>query len=392
MGQNRNWTAEEETYLAEHWGHITIAGLCKALNRSKNAILVRVHRIGLPPYYESGDYVTVNALCNVLRGTSFNTYQMKSWVRDRDFPVHNKRRGSRTARVVYLDEFWEWAEKNRSFLDFSKMEPLALGREPEWVAEQRHKDFHAHALQRKDPWSAEDDSRLRALLKLHRYGYVELSEILNRSEGAIQRRCNDLGLKERPVKADNHGEAAKWTAEMLDALADGIRHGDSYQAIGRKIGKSEKAVRGKTYQTYITENADKVRVMLGNGTWGTGAPMPTVNQGAYMSGYKTDVRANLSALVGVLKYRMNELGFDPYFQRHMCLNWSPTDGCTAGCTNCDECTEFCRVPPQYCVRCGVTFYERAKNKYCADCRTARKKKAQRHWARVNSMKRTGENF
>ena len=220
--------------------------------------MVRVNRMGLPPYFESGDYVTLNALYNAFRGKNVNTYQMKSWVKDRGLPVHSKRRGSLTAKVIFIDEFWEWAEKNRSFLDFSKMEPLALGKEPPWVEEQRHKDYRANAIQRKDRWTPDEDRRLRELLKLHRYGYAELSEMLNRSAGAIQRRCSDLGLKERPVKADNTGAAVKWTPDMLQIVADGIRNGDSYSLIGRRIGKSEKAVRGKIYNTYLTEDADKI--------------------------------------------------------------------------------------------------------------------------------------
>ena len=383
MSKHRRWTAEEETYLAEHWGQVTVSGLCKHLNRTKNGIICRVRRLGLPSYFESGDYVTANKLYQVLRGTNFSTYQMKSWVKDRGFPVHTKRRGNFTAKVVYLEEFWEWAEKNRSFLDFSKMEPLALGKEPAWVEEQRHKDFRSNGMQRKDPWTPDEENRLRALLKLHRYSCAELSSMLNRSESAIQRRCWDLGLKERPVKADNTGASVRWSADMLQALADGIRAGDSYALIGQKIGKSEKAVRGKVYNTYLTETADKVRTMIGSGSWGNGAPTPTVRQGLYLPGTGTEIRKKLSLLDGILRYRMNELGFDPYFQRHMCLNWSDMDGCTAGCDNCDDCTEFRRIPPQYCVRCGATFYERAKNQCCERCRVARKKQAQRHWARTN---------
>lgn len=34
-----------------------------------------------------------------------------------------------------------------------------------------------------------------------------------------------------------------------------------------------------------------------------------------------------------------------------------------------------------------TFYERKENRFCAACRTARKKQAQRHWCRVNGMSR-----
>ena len=75
--------------------------------------------------------------------------------------------------------------------------------------------------------------------------------------------------------------------------------------------------------------------------------------------------------------------YDPYWQRFMCMNWDDVGGCSAGCTDCDSCTEFRRIRPQYCARCGGTFYERKENRFCAPCRTARKKQAQRHWCRVN---------
>ena len=384
MGLGKQWTPEEETYLAENWGRVTIDGISRHLNRSKNAIMIRVNRLGLPPYFESGEYITVNALHNAFYGNNFSTYQLKSWVKDRGFPVHNKRRGNYVAKVVYLDEFWEWAEKNRSFLDFSKMEPLALGKEPAWVQQQRSKDFISCSLQRKDPWTPGEDDKLRGLLKFHSYGYAELAQILHRSEGAIMRRCNDLKLQERPVRKDPHD--SPWTASMLETVGKMIRNGDSYAQIGRAVGKSEKAVRGKVYNVYLTENADKVRAMMGGQPFGSGAPVPTVRQGFNLASCRKEVRKNLSILDGILRFRMNELGWDPYFQRHMCLNWDDMKGCAAGCDNCDDCAAFRRIPPQYCARCGATFFEREENRFCPGCRTARKKKAQRHWARTNGRR------
>ena len=59
---------------------------------------------------------------------------------------------------------------------------------------------------------------------------------------------------------------------MYGIVADGIRLGDSYANIAKKIGKSEKSIREKVYLVYLTENADKVRAMLGDGRWGDGAP------------------------------------------------------------------------------------------------------------------------
>lgn len=384
----KRWTPEDEEILCECWGTMTVAGLCKKLNRSKNAVMVKVNRLGLPPYLESGEYITMRQLILALGYSgSSDSYKIKSWIQNRGFPVRNKRHTKKVVRVVFLDEFWKWAEKNRSFLDFSKMEPLALGEEPDWLAEQRRKDFKAYALQRKEPWIVDEDSRLKMLLKQHKYGSAELSEMLRRSTGAIQRRCTDLGLKERPVKADNRGPDATWTEDDFSILADGIQNGDSYMLIGQVLGKSEKAVRGKVYSVYLTENADKVRAYMGDGPWGYGAPEPTVKQAVHLSRTRAEVKRNLSILDALFRKRINDLGYDPYWQRFMCMNWDDIRGCSAGCANCDSCTEFHRIPPQYCARCGSTFYERRENRFCSACHTARKKQAQRRWCRMNGYSR-----
>lgn len=319
----RTWTPEDENYLAEKWGYASVPAIAKKLNRTENAVVVRAQRLGLGAVLMAGGYVTLNQLLATVTGRERgNTYQRK-------------------------------------------------------------KDYRACALQRKDPWTAAEDSRLKMLLSQHRYTWAELSEMLHRTTGAIQHRCRDLGLKDRPVKADNHGKSAVWNERDYAVLADGIRHGDSYMAIGQALGKSEKAVRGKVYTVYLTESADKVREYMGDGPWGAGAPEPKVKQAVHLSTTRTEVRKQLSYLAGLLRKRANDLGYDPYWQRFMCQNWDDFGGCSAGCANCDDCTEFRRIRPQYCARCGGTFYERKENRFCGACRTARKKKAQRHWCRVN---------
>lgn len=377
----KTWTQEEEDYLMDHWGTVSIPGIAKHLGHTVNSIKVRAARLGLGAVLNSGDYVTFNQLMLTLTDNSQSySYQMKSWVENRGMPVHTKRVDKCTFRVVYLDEFWEWAEKHRSFIDFTKLEPLALGKEPGWVAEQRRKDYQAFALQRKDPWTPDEDQRLIRLLKEQRYGYAEMSELLHRSEGAITRRCRDLGLKLRPVRADNHSKDSVWTETDFQALADGIRHGDSYPVIGKAVGRSEKAVRGKVYFTYLTEDADKVRAMLGNGPWGYGAPEPTVRQGFSLSRTRTEVRKNLSMLDALLRKRMNDLGWDDYWQRDMCQHWDNVRGCLMKSPNCDDCTKFQRIKPQYCRLCAREFLDRRQLELCPKCRTMKKKSAQKKYA------------
>lgn len=168
-GTKRHWTAEEESLLAESWGVCGIPALAKKLNRSQQAIKIRASRLHLGPLLMGGDYVTLNQLVTAFNRTGSYSYKMISWVENRGLPVHNKRVQQNTFRVVYLKEFWTWAEKNRSFLDFSKLEPMAFGEEPAWVAEQRKRDFKACSLQRKDPWTPAEDAKLRMLLEQYKY-------------------------------------------------------------------------------------------------------------------------------------------------------------------------------------------------------------------------------
>lgn len=354
------------------------------LNRSVSAIRIKAQKKQLGAHLQCGDYISLNQLIKAVTGLSQgHTYHLTSWVKNRGLPVRKKKVNQCSFRVVYIEEFWKWAEENRSFIDFSRMEPLILGEEPAWVAEQRKKDFEAFSLQRKEAWSPAEDARLKFLLRQQKYGYAELSDMLKRSAGAIQRRCTDLKIKDRPVKADNHGAKAVWTSEMYEIVAKGICNGDSYTAIAGAIGKSEKAVRGKVYTVYLTENADKIRKMINGGRWGDGAPEPTVRQARTLSQHRAACNNGIAALINVLKYRKNELGYGTYWQREMCMNWDDYKGCKAGCDNCDECAEFVRIKVQYCARCGADFYERETNRFCPRCRAARKKKAQMHWARVN---------
>ena len=41
MGIGKNWTKQEEEYLIENWGTISVPTLAKNLRRSENAIIVK---------------------------------------------------------------------------------------------------------------------------------------------------------------------------------------------------------------------------------------------------------------------------------------------------------------------------------------------------------------
>ncbi|HEX3038177.1 MAG TPA: hypothetical protein VHO94_04190 [Oscillospiraceae bacterium] len=259
MGAKPNWKPEEYDYLMDNWGKRSLGCIAEHLNRSENSVKIKVVRLGLGAFLDAGDYITFNQLSIALgRGTA-DKYILISWVKNRNFPVKYKKVNNCRFRIVYLQDFWKWAEQNRTFIDFSKLEENILGAEPAWVKEQRRSDQLKSMQVKKTPWTSAEDAELKRLLKTYRYSYHELSQKLCRTCGAIQRRICDLGLKERPIKADNH---IKWTTQEYEKLDCMIRNGIPYSLMSERLGKSEKAIRGRVYDKYGSENLDKVRQKL----------------------------------------------------------------------------------------------------------------------------------
>ena len=373
MGQNRNWTKQEEEYLVENWGTISVGTIAKNLNRSENAVVVRKCRLGLGSFLESGDYITWNQLQIALFGNNTSSgYKKISWVRNRDFPIHTKRVNNNSFKVVYLDEWWEWAEKNWDLLDFSKFEENLLGEEPQWVKEKRKHDVEKAYKYIMTPWTKTEDDKLMFLVAKQKYTYDDLSKILRRTNGAIQRRLCDLGVKDRPIKVDNH---TRWTDDDFYRLGELIKSGYGYDLIAEEIGKSSKSCRGRVYQMYLTENLDKVREIMGNGNFGDNRPERTLKQWNTMNTEeRIESREELTKLAAIIHWRfkqqINETEWGEFFQKDMCQNFCSDCLSTSGC---DSCTNFKKIEPQNCKMCGKTFLEKKSNLYCESCRDMRKK-------------------
>lgn len=250
------WSQGDIDYLSDKWGTVSLKSIAKKLNRSENAVLLKVQRLELGAFLESGEYVTWNQFLIALGIQGGSGYKQISWVQNRTFPLKNKKVRNCSFKVVYVEDFWIWAEQNKDFLDFSKFEENALGKEPAWVKSKRKHDFIKNKAYKNTPWTKTEEAKLEKLLKDFNYTYLDLSRIFQRSTGAIQRRICDLNLKERPLKADNH---VKWTDSEYEILYRLIDDGFGYEYMQDVIGKSAKAIRGRVYSFYKTENLDKVR-------------------------------------------------------------------------------------------------------------------------------------
>ena len=384
----RKWTQEEVDYLRNAWGNVSVKNITKHLSRSVYSVLNKVNKLKLGAFLSCGDrYVTLSYLSEAVYGNqSSGGYIKISWAQNRGLPLHTICRQKEKFEVVYIDEFWEWAYKNQSFLNFSKFEKYYLGVEPDWVDKKRRADIrHSHKYIT-SPWTAVEDERLKKFLAEHKYSYRELSILLNRTEGAIQRRILDLDIKERPVKADNH---IKWTESEYMMLGEMIKNGYSYELISEKISKSVKAIRGRVYNTYLTERLDKVRAIIGDGNFGDNAASKQLKHKNLLSAEeKSEVKELMSRFIACLSADLDEIKkFNVYFQKDMCQNWDKYRGCKAKENGCDECISFVRLKPQFCKRCGKDFIEHGEHLYCQNCREARLKQAQRKYAILSNKRR-----
>ena len=174
---------------------------------------------------------------------------------------------------------------------------------------------------------------------------------------------------DKPVR-----KAQKWTQQEDDRLIALFKRGGlTYAEIGAELGRPASGVEHRLQRLDV---------------WGNGKYIGDTRQAQ-----RKAVKENFERLCFIIRLRdvllarRNSMDFGQYWQKDLCQLWDDVKGCTAGCTDCDSCAEFKRIKPQYCARCGGTFFERTENRFCQPCRTARKKAAQRKFMRCQAAVR-----
>lgn len=199
----KHWTKEEELYLEEHWGRMVPKTIGKKLGRSVEAVKGKAHKMGLGSFQDNIEGLSVHLLAKAI-GVDYK--RIKNWMERYGFPIKLKKVGSEKEILwITIEEFWKWAKTNRHMMDFSKMEYLTLGKEPDWVKAKRDADFiKARKIKKSNehPWTAEEDNILKGMLNAFMFTYPEIADRIKRSEGAIKGRIRTLGLKTRPVRAN----------------------------------------------------------------------------------------------------------------------------------------------------------------------------------------------
>ena len=239
VGKGRSWSTEEVDYLEDKWGVTSITGIAKHLGRTINSVKCKAYKSGLQRFIDQGEYVTFNQFTKAIGYGGSYSYLEKR-LRKLDFPIKLKASVKMRYKVVYIEDFWKWAEQHKQDISFAKFKKGMLGEEPAWVEEKRKADSkNPSKLAHNRKWTREEDNLLIERLKTYKYTYADLSEEFNRTEAAIKRRIYDLAISYRPVPRSNH---SKWTDEENKKMFELHDKGYDTYSIAKALGKTHLSI------------------------------------------------------------------------------------------------------------------------------------------------------
>lgn len=235
----KNWSEEEIEILEDKWGTVSIPQIAKVLGRTIHSIKCKAYKIGLGTFIDSGEYITFNKFVKAIgHGGSYSFLEKR--LLKIDFPIKYKKSINKRYKVIYLNDFWKWAEKHKQDISFAKFEKGMLGEEPSWVEEKRKADLtNPSKINHNRKWTKEDDCLLIEKTKSCRYTYKDLAREFNRTENAIKRRLYDLAVSCRPVPLDTH---IKWTDEETKKMFELHEKGYDTYAIAKVLNKTHLSI------------------------------------------------------------------------------------------------------------------------------------------------------
>ncbi len=189
------WTEEDVNLLCELWGTRTIKAIARRLGRTECSILIKAKYLGLGATKNAFGRLTANQLASAL-GVDRNA--VINWTVKCGLKCYRKAtRSVYKFRLIDIDDFWRWAEKNQDKFDSRRFEPGALGREPSWMKQKREADWKL-PKRRFQNWTPEEDAALRSMFKAGHLTYKEMAERLGRSEDAVGHRLARIVVWDAP--------------------------------------------------------------------------------------------------------------------------------------------------------------------------------------------------
>lgn len=229
---SRYWTDEEVHYLEMNFGKYPIKTLAKRLKRTESAIRGKCDKLGLTSAFANTGYVNTN---DVAKAIGIDRKTVSDWIRFKGLPA--KKRVVLKERMIWhidIKDLWTWLEKNKDWINLSKLEKNIFGPEPSWVNEKRKEDIknkRRHGLN----WSEFELDYLRANYRIKTV--KEIAKELGRTVNSVQNKAGRLGLK-KVIEL-------KWQPVEVEMLMDMKKKGLTDIDVANELGRSFESVAAK---------------------------------------------------------------------------------------------------------------------------------------------------
>lgn len=179
------WRAEEIKLLQTLVGQKSVTAIAKELGRTPGAVSNKLSRLGLGATRKQTGMLTARELANKLGVT---TKTVVSWEAYGLKTVTRVTRYKKQFILIKMKNFWEWAEQNKSLIDFTKLSKKDFSTLPEWVSGNIKA---ARTSVRYRHWTTSELKKLHVLIEKG-LTYKQISKLLNRSESSVEKRYSRL--------------------------------------------------------------------------------------------------------------------------------------------------------------------------------------------------------
>lgn len=240
--KQKPWTKDEEEIMEQYWGRWSVTFLSEKLQRTERSITNKAWEMRLGAALDNVNGITLNQLSKAIN-VPYMT--VRRWVDVYGLKVRKSKLTKRTVLVITMKDWWDFAEKNRYLIDFSRFDKKDLGIEPDWVDECRRADKakKAYNRKRKDKWTKEEITILKSMVKTD-CTYSDISKRIKRSEGAIKKKLSVLRIMQRPLEHKNTNKTYSEIeiAYILESLVSGNR---SLEQLSLELDRSVAGIRNK---------------------------------------------------------------------------------------------------------------------------------------------------
>ena len=135
----KRWNYKEICFLKDNWGDMQLVNIANKLNRTIDAVKIKAQRIGLKDQRLYMSEISLNQLVNII-GNS----QLRYIADTEHLPfIFYRKIVKDKIKVVDMDKFWGWLDKNRHAISLHNTDKYSFGYEPDWVEEKRQADKRA---------------------------------------------------------------------------------------------------------------------------------------------------------------------------------------------------------------------------------------------------------